>query len=609
MGILNRLKERRLFQIVASYLAAGWVALEVIDQLIDRGHVPEILYDVALVWYIGGIGGALLVGWYHGEKGKQKAPLSEVLAMGIIGMVVLGLSGFSVFGHVSQQRAIAAAEASALDLKRIAVPYFSDLTADSDLRHIADGFTEALIAELAAVRELDVLSRGAVAPYRGVRPPLDSLGRVLRAGTVIDGAVDRAGEDVRIVLRLVDGQSGVEFSRTSIQRPRADLLEARDAVVDEAARLLRELLGVELDLRDTRRATESLAAWILYQRAEEARKDAEEAILEGPPQSVDLAFQRADSLLAQSVLLDTAWAQPWTLRGHIAYRRSRIGTSLQEVLDWIDTGLGHADRALVLNPIHAAAFEVRGTLKYWHWLLNVIPDRERSDALFREARHDLERAVELDESLASAHASLAHLYLNAPDAPAAVLAGRKAYEEDAYLEEADKVIWRIVTGSFNLGQYREMAHWCQLGRDRFPDNFRFTACSLQAMTTVAAEPDVDEGWSLLARLDSLAPAHQAEWENVRGQLAMGGILARAGLADSARAVLDRAHARITPKLNPGRDLYMMEARMRTLLGEPSEAIELLKFYAAANPGSSFEQDGWWRALRSHPRWREVPAGS
>lgn len=608
MSIFKDLKERRLFQIVASYLVAGWIALAVTRQLIGHGRLPELAYDVALIWYLGGIGGALLVGWYHGDKGKRRAPLAEVLAMSLIGVAVIGFSGFSVIDHVSERRALAAMEASALDLDRIAVTYFHDLTPTGELGHLADGITESLIDELTDVRDLEILSRGAVAPFRGDRPTLDSIGRALRAGTMVDGVIDRMGDRLRILIRLVDGQSGVELSRARIEIPVSEPLAARGAVIEETARRLGDHLGRELRMPDTRSGTAIPDAWTLYQRAEQARKEGETAVIEAGPDEVAAAFDRADSLLAQARRLDPDWPAPAVLRAHIAYRRSRLEAELDDVLGWIDVGLEQANEALAIAERSARALEVRGTLKYWHWLLGVIPDRDRSDALFLEAREDLEKAVDLDDGLASAHASLSHLYLNASDLPATVLAGRRAYEEDAYLEDADRVVWRLVTASNSLRDYREMSRWCRIGRQRFPADSRFVACELQAMATRVIEPDVPAAWALLARLDSLAPPNQLEWDRIRGQLAVGGVLARAGLPDSASAVLDRAHDRITIDIDPEGDLYLLEARMRARLDQPDRAIDLLKLYAAANPGTSFDEDGWWHALRSHPRWREIVRG-
>jgi hypothetical protein len=198
--------------------------------------------------------------------------------------------------------------------------------------------------------------------------------------------------------------------------------------------------------------------------------------------------------------------------------------------------------------------------------------------------------------------------LNLPDLPAAVLAARRAYEEDAYLENADAVVWRLVTSSYNLEQFTEMQRWCDVGRRRFPDHYRFVSCQLQLMTTPAVAPDVPSAWSLLARLDSLLPPYQADFERLRGELAIGGALARAGLPDSARTVLDRVHNALSPAVDPERELYRMEAYIRTFLGDYDRALDLLRLDAALHPGGGYDEHWWWRELRSHPRWREAVGG-
>ena len=71
MSFIQEIKERRLFQWVVSYAAAGWIALSVLDQLADRGVVPNIVYVVGLVWYVGGLFAATIIGW-SSSAGSQK---------------------------------------------------------------------------------------------------------------------------------------------------------------------------------------------------------------------------------------------------------------------------------------------------------------------------------------------------------------------------------------------------------------------------------------------------------------------------------------------------------------------------------------------------------
>jgi hypothetical protein len=88
---------------------------------------------------------------------------------------------------------------------------------------------------------------------------------------------------------------------------------------------------------------------------------------------------------------------------------------------------------------------------------------------------------------------------------------------------------------------------------------------------------------------------------------VGAALARAGLKDSASHVL--VAARGGRDVDPEQELLSLEAFGRTLLGDPGQAIDLLKRYVAANPRHSFQRGGdifwWWRELRKDPRFAQL----
>ena len=110
---------------------------------------------------------------------------------------------------------------------------------------------------------------------------------------------------------------------------------------------------------------------------------------------------------------------------------------------------------------------------------------------------------------------------------------------------------------------------------------------------------------LVASLDTLAGD---PYYRIEGRLMAGGALARAGLADSARAVLDQSRGMITHDIDPDQELLTVEAYQRTLLGERDLAVELLRRYAAANPGhfdGTSAAAWWWRDLQGHPGFREL----
>ena len=501
-------------------------------------------------------------------------------------------------------------EGTGLDPRNVAVLYFEDLSPNSELGHVADGVTEGLINQLMTVRGLDIVSRNGVAQFRETDVSPDSVARALNVGSVIRGSVEQTGDNLRVTVRLVDGTSGADLERTSFQVPAGELLAARDSVALRASRLLRQRLGEEIRLRQRRAETASVEAWALVQRAERLRKDAEGLLREGRLEEAARDFQGADSVLALAEAADRDWIEPVGLRAHVAFRRSRTAQyagDMSTATEQVEVGLDHADRALQRAPNHARALEQRGTLKYWHWLLGVTPNPAEADRLFREAQQDLEAAVRTDATLATAHSLLSHLYINTGDDVAMLLAARQAYEEDAYLADANQVLNRMFFGYYNLGQLTEAQYWCDEGARRFPNQYLFLECQLRMMVTEQGDPDVDRAWQLAAQLEAQTPEDRREYWRRVGEMFVGGVIGRTGDLDSARAVLVRARG--NREIDPNNELAEFEAAMRTTLGDYDEAIELLKMYVAANPDAGFvvgeNIPWWWEPLTDHPGFQAL----
>jgi len=607
MGLWANLRERRVFQFLGGYIAAGFLALEGVDQMVGYGILPVLAYKLVLTIYLFGIAGTAILAWFHGEKGTQKPPPLEIwLQTGLVVLVLAVCVKVYRDYQATARTGLEAASAAGLDAQRVAVLYFEDLSADGDLAYLADGLTEALIDQLAQVRALDVISRNGVAPYRDVGVPRDSIGRALDAGSLIDGSVEQRGDRLRVTVRLVDGVSGADFQRQSFEVPAGDVLAVRDSAAADVARFLRERLGEEVRLRERRASTASPEAWGFVQRAERFRKDGEGLVEEDDIDGAFAAFDRADSILQVAEVVDAGWVEPIVLRGQIAYRRGRL--DFENWGEWADVAFGHASRALELMSNDGEALELKGTLEYATWLFERPADTDEANRLLDQAKTDLESATRFDPTLASAFSTLSHLYYQVEDNPSVVLAARRAYEEDAYLEFADAILWRLFNASLDLEQLSQAERWCEEGTNRFPDNYRFASCQLMLLVTPAQDPDVDRAWELAAQIDSLSPARWSEYEHVDGLMFVGGVLARAGLADSARAVLARAHGMVTTEVDPDQSLLGHEAYMLTLLGDLDGAVALMRQYAAAHPGHFESATGvswWWRELMSHPDFQDL----
>lgn len=607
--LFQQLRERRLVQIAVSYVAAGWALLQVVDQMADRGVVPDVVYQIVFIWYVVGIPAALLVGWYHGEKGKQRAPVSEIMMMALLMIFAVTFSGKAVAKQVIARRQAASAE-NPLEMRSIAVRYFDDQSQSGGYEYLADGLTEALISELQQVRGLDVVSRNGTLPFRGQDVPPDSIARTLQVGTVVEGSIAVKGDKVKVNLEVVDGQSGTPFQRKSFEEPLTDVATLREGVITETARLLREWIGEEVKVKERSAGTTNNGAWMQLQRAEKTWKDAEAKLAASDIRGAVSLLRTVDERLVEAEKADPKWVDPIVERAAVNYRMAYLAQdSAPLAVALIDTALGHAERALAMDRTNARALELRGTLNYFHWLLRVTPDAKEQAALKDRAQEDLEAAVRLDGTLASAYATLSHLYSQSSDADA-VVAATRAYEEDAYLQNANVVLWRLFSGSLNLGNFTNARRWCNEGKRRFPADYRFAAsCDLRLMTTPGTQPDVGSAWALLAKQDSVVPASRQAFEHVRGELMVGGVLARAGLRDSANAVIGRAERQLSPEFDPTQELLQITAYVRLLNGEQDRSVALLSRYAAAHPDAFVDSQGevtwYWRDLEDNPRARKL----
>lgn len=501
------------------------------------------------------------------------------------------------------------------DPKRIAVMYFDTRGGDS-LQFLADGLTEALIGELSQVEPLTVISRNGVAGFRDAAP--DSAARALGVGTLVQGQVEQAGDLLRLTVTMLDaGGQEIRGSRTTIQRPRSEVFALQDTLATEVAAFLRSRLGQAVEVREGRAGTRNAAAWETYQRGREEAGRIDQLLAAGDTAAVTRQFTGADSLLANAAAADARWSAPPSDRAWLAFRRGQLTLAAGDrngADQWFIQGLAYADDAVSRagTTPNADALEARATLGYWRWLAGLEPDPARGDQLLARAEADYQASIAANPGQASALTSLSHLLINRGRVAEAQITATQAYEKDPYLKAANTTLWRLFGTSLDLQDDRNAVRWCAEGLRRFPADPRFTECQIALYALPSYPPDVPKVWALLDEYVQLTPPETREFFARRGQIQVAMALARAGLADSARAVVSRARP-ADPRIDPTRELAYMEALVHTMLGDHDRAFELLSLFVAVNPAQrrSFAQDQtWWlRDLRDDPRYRTLTGAS
>jgi TolB-like protein/DNA-binding winged helix-turn-helix (wHTH) protein len=128
----------------------------------------------------------------HGDRGPPMNRVVQALAL----LILSFLGGWGLWQRM--------AVGDSLDKSCIAVLPFISLSAGEDRAHVADGMTEALIAELSQIPGLTVIPHTLVMKYKGTREGVATIGRELQVGTILEGSVRSVDNQLRINAQLID---------------------------------------------------------------------------------------------------------------------------------------------------------------------------------------------------------------------------------------------------------------------------------------------------------------------------------------------------------------------------------------------------------------------
>jgi len=175
--------------------------------------------------------------------GRILAQVIGALATVVLGLAVAGKLPQFVQKRIDAPPAVAHPVAHAQDgVHSIAVLPLQSLSGKLEHEHVADGMTEALIADLARNGELRVVSRTSVMQYKGVRRPLPEIARELGVEAIMEGAVLCSGRRVRITAQLIDASTDHHLWVEMYDRDLRDIISLQDEVAREITRAVNTAL-------------------------------------------------------------------------------------------------------------------------------------------------------------------------------------------------------------------------------------------------------------------------------------------------------------------------------------------------------------------------------
>ncbi len=156
-----------------------------------------------------------------------------------------------------------ASEMAELEKNRVAVLPLKNMSPDPNDEYFADGMTEELITALSGVRELTVIARTSVMPYKTSPKRITEVGRELNTGTIIEGSVRKAANKVRITVQMIDARTEGHLWTQTYDRQLDDIFAIQSEIAEKVAGELKvKLLASERD-RLEKKPTENTEAYTL----------------------------------------------------------------------------------------------------------------------------------------------------------------------------------------------------------------------------------------------------------------------------------------------------------------------------------------------------------
>ncbi len=278
--------------------------------------------------------------------------------------------------------AVGAAQAMVEELqsaKSVAVLPFENMSTDPENEYFSDGITDDIIAQLSKISALKVISRTSSMQYKKTTKKITAIAQELGVGAILEGSVRRAGQRVRIVVHLVEPGSEKHLWGDTFDRQLTDIFEVQSEVAQQITGALSVALSPEEKKRVEKKATQDADAYNLYLLGRfHSNKWSEQDVLKGIECYQGAIAKDPGYAVAYAGLAD-------------AYELLSIGFSSKPPVEYLALAKGMALKALEMDDSLA---EAHTSLAYARWL---------GDLDWSGAEREFKRALELKTSYVMAH--------------------------------------------------------------------------------------------------------------------------------------------------------------------------------------------------------------
>jgi TolB-like protein/tetratricopeptide (TPR) repeat protein len=348
------LKRRNVYKVAIAYIVGGWALSQGIAQVFPVFDVPNWIIRLIVLLVIIGLPIACVLAWMFEitPQGIKRTETADAMPGAVrrkkhvwIYVVVIGAMVSIGLFFLGRYTAGNVGSASGLPQKSIAVLPFDNLSRDPDNAFFAEGVQDEILTRLAKVADLKVIARTSTQRFKSVPDDLQQIAKQLGVANILEGSVQKAGDQVRVNVQLINAITDAHLWAETYDRKLTDIF----AVESEIAKTIAETLQARLT-------------------------GSEKSSIAKTPTVNPEAYELY-------------------LRGKF-FAEKRTGADLRKSIEYYD-------QSIAKDPGYPLAYV---GLADSHLLLTAYGDTSPKESI-TPARVALKKALDLDDSLAQAHAS------------------------------------------------------------------------------------------------------------------------------------------------------------------------------------------------------------
>jgi TolB-like protein/Flp pilus assembly protein TadD len=283
-SFFSELKRRNVYKAAVAYLVVSWLLIQAASILFPTFDAPPWVMKILVVLIALGFPAAVIFSWafeitpegiiresevesgksitHH--TGRKIVALTIVLAVIAAGLFVFQIVRSKSTSTPRQDASAARTEAATVQNKSIAVLPFDNLSRDPDNAYFCEGVQDEILTRLAKVADLKVISRTSTQRFKSAPDDLREIAKQLGVAHILEGSVQKASDQVRVNVQLVNALTDTHLWADTYDRKLTDIFAVETEIAKAIADTLQAKLSGSEQHAIAARPTENTGAHQLY---------------------------------------------------------------------------------------------------------------------------------------------------------------------------------------------------------------------------------------------------------------------------------------------------------------------------------------------------------